>query len=433
MFYILGSQIMRRALALDPISPLLRSTRLSDSSNAPQRTREIQSIDRTPASQSRLASTPLDIAEPFMFSSNPYTAVSLYNSLLRSITALWLISLAIVAQAQSTPTSYRLTPVPVLPGYTSGYPVGINDAGDVSGYCQPAVEGSNYEGFVLRNGVLSAVGKMPKKGNNSSAAYVSPTGVIVGSADTGDFRPQGFVKTGANMINVFPNKGGNTHALRIDAAGKVYGYFIGGRSAGWQGAVWTPTTRAGVYTQTILPGAAMPVAFNALGQAAGYTNTSPQTATFWSHLGTRPIKVLPKLPTWGTSVAYGIADNADVVGSAHPAFSSLPVIWRSATGHLPELLPFLAGDNYGQATAANQTGVIIGFGAFGQPGTWNIGPRHPVVWHGTIPHDLNSLLDPVTAAGWQIVSLVQVNNSGAILAAATFEGRQRAVVLTPIP
>jgi len=39
----------------------------------------------------------------------------------------------------------------------------------------------------------------------------------------------------------------------------------------------------------------------------------------------------------------------------------------------------------------------------------------------------------VASAGWQIVSLVQVNNSGAILAAATFEGRPRAVVLTPIP
>ena len=122
-----------------------------------------------------------------------------------------MISLAIVAHAQGTPTSYRLNPVPVLAKYSSGYPVGINDAGDVSGYCQPAVEGNSYEGFVFRNGVLSAVGKLPKKGNYSSAAYVSPTGAIVGSADTGDFRPQGFVKTGANMINVFPNKGGNTH------------------------------------------------------------------------------------------------------------------------------------------------------------------------------------------------------------------------------
>jgi len=360
--------------------------------------------------------------------------VGCYLSTVRGIPVVfWLLCLSVMVQAQSVPTSYTLTPVPVLPGYASGYPVGISDAGDVSGYCQPRVEGSAYEGFVYRNGILTAVGKMPKKGNNSSAAYVSPTGVIVGSADTGDFRPQGFVKTGATMVNVFPNKGGNTHALRIDAAGRVYGYFIGGNSAGWQGAVWMPTTRAGVYTQTVLPGNAMPVAFNGFGQGAGYTNTSPQTATFWSNTGTRAIKVLPKLPNWATTVAYGIAENGDVCGSAHPPFSSLPVIWRFSTGHLAEQLAFLAGDNYGQATAANQNGVVIGFGAYGEPGTWNIGPRHPVVWHGGVPHNLTSLLDPVTSSGWEIVRLVQVNNSGLILADAVSGGLHRAVVLRPVP
>jgi len=339
-----------------------------------------------------------------------------------------------VASAQTLPASYQLQAIPVLPGYASGYPVGLTDEGDVTGYCQPVVEGSQYEGFVFRNGIVAAVGKLPKRGQFSSAAFVSPTGVIVGSADTGDFRPQGFVKTGNSMVNIFPNKGGNTHALRIDTAGKIYGYFIGGRSAGWQGAVWTPNaTRPGVYTQTVLPGNAMPLAFNALGQGVGYTNTAPQTATFWSHLGTRPIKVLSKLPAWATSVAFGIADNGDVVGAGYPPFNSQPVLWRAATGHTPEPLPYPAGDNYGHASAVNSHGMAIGFTAYGEPGTWNIGPRRMVIWHGGQVRLLTDLLDPASAAGWEIAGLVKINNSGVILADAIQGGLHRAVLLKPVP
>jgi hypothetical protein len=57
----------------------------------------------------------------------------------------------------------------------------------------------------------------------------------------------------------------------------------------------------------------------------------------------------------------------------------------------------------------------------------------PVVWHGGVPHNLTSLLDPVISSGWEIVRFVQVNNSGLILADAVSGGLHRAAVLRPVP
>jgi hypothetical protein len=56
-----------------------------------------------------------------------------------------------------------------------------------------------------------------------------------------------------------------------------------------------------------------------------------------------------------------------------------------------------------------------------------------VVWHGGVPHNLTSLLDPVISSGWEIVRFVQVNNSGLILADAVSGGLHRAAVLRPVP
>ena len=173
-----------------------------------------------------------------------------------ALTLLGLLSSAVCAQ-----TSYVVKEIGVLPGFVSGVATSVNDAGDMTGYCTPTIENLNQMGFVVRKGILSAVGKLPKKGTYSFATFIHPTtGVVVGSADTGDSRPQGFVKKGAAAAtNVFPNNGGNTHALRVDTAGKVYGYFIGGRSTAWQGGVWTPNPKkAGAYTQTIMGGNGIP-------------------------------------------------------------------------------------------------------------------------------------------------------------------------------
>ncbi|WP_139558361.1 hypothetical protein [Methylotetracoccus oryzae] len=352
------------------------------------------------------------------------------KSLFRLALGLGSLGVAAVAAAHSV---YQLTEVPVLRGYTSGYANSINDNGDVAGYCQTAASAMTYVGFTYRNGVLSSTGKSPKKGNYSSANFVSVTGVVVGSADTGDFRPQGFVKTGNSMVNVFPNNGGNTHALRIDDAGRVYGHFIRRGTADWQGAMWTPDPRKpGRYNETILGGAGFPMAFNSMGKAVGYSSTGRQTAALWNNSGPRAMQLLQTRPEYTSSLAYGISDNGNAVGSGHPAFSSRALLWRARTGYALEELPLLPGDNYGGANAINRAGVILGTSAYGVPGTWNIGPSTPIVWDRGVPAPLDSLLDPASSVGWRIDAAVGINNQGQIVANATKDGISRVVVLTPI-
>ena len=340
----------------------------------------------------------------------------------------------VAAAAAPAHSVYRLTEVPVLAGYASGYAISINDNGDVAGYCQTAVEGMNYAGFTYRNGGLNPTGKLSTKGNFSAANFVSTTGIVVGSADTGDFRPQGFVKNGNAIVNVFPNKGGNTHALRIDAAGRVYGYFIRRGNANWQGAMWTPNPKkAGSYTETILGGSGIPMAFNSVGQAAGYSTTGRQTAAIWANTGVRAMQLLPTLPEYSSSLAFAVNDQGDVVGSGHPAFSSRALLWRASSAYSLEELPLLPGHNYGGAHAINAGGVVLGTSAYGEPGTWNIGPSTSIVWDGGVPAPLESLLDPASSFGWTITATVGINNGGQIVANAVKDGVAKAVVLTPMP
>ena len=353
------------------------------------------------------------------------------QTLFRLAAGACVMAIAVGAPAHSI---YQLTEVPVLAGYASGYAVSINDNGDVAGYCQTAVEGTNYVGFTYGKGGLKATGKLTKKGNFSAANYVSLSGVVVGSADTGDFRPQGFVKAGSTLVNVFPNNGGNTHALRIDAVGRIYGYFIRRGNANWQGAMWTPDPKkAGQYSETILGGVGVPMAFNSAGQAAGYSSVGRQTAAIWSNSGARAMQLLPTLPEYSSSVASAISDSGDVVGVGHPAFSANALMWRAATAYAREELPLLPGHNYGAAHAINTARIILGTSAYAEPGTWNIGPSTNIVWDSGVPAPLDGLLDPASAAGWTINNTVGINNSGQIVANAIKDGVAKAVILTPSP
>jgi len=354
-----------------------------------------------------------------------------------------LVLFALVGAASLAPvaaqSAYTVTEIGVLPGHTNGYAISINDAGQVAGYSEPTIPNMTQRGWIFKAGALTALGTLPKRGQHSTATFIHPTtGVVVGDGDTGDFRPQGMVRIGANLYNVFPNNGGNTHLLRVDTAGRIYGYFIGGKSTDWMGGMWTPNPKkAGTYTQTILGGPGMPLSFNANGQGVGYQSggTARQLAAFWDNTGARAMQVLPFRPEFSSSSANGLSDDGTkIVGTGHPAFSSLPLVWtRTGTTWTLADLPVLTGDNQGSANGVNNAGVVIGTSTYGIPGTWQIEASTSVVWLQGVPRAIQQLLDPVTGAGWLVTGLVGINNSGQIVANGLKGGFSRAILLTPVP
>jgi hypothetical protein len=106
------------------------------------------------------------------------------------------------------------------------------------------------------------------------------------------------MSTPSGLVNIFPNNGGNTHALFIGDNGFMGGYYtksLSGRPSSWHGAIWTIDPKdPRKIRETDLPQLAnvsvdakasgsFPFDFNQLGQAAGYQvgDLIGQHAVFW--------------------------------------------------------------------------------------------------------------------------------------------------------
>ena len=285
-----------------------------------------------------------------------------------------LASVSTIASGQAQPR-YSLTDLGVLPGYASSAANHINDNGDVVGHCAPAVENFNDGGIISGN------------------------------------------------------------------------YHIGGsaKNAGWRPAIWTEDRRKpGHFNRLLLaiPTGGTPdlangfaTAANKSSQLVGYIDAFPlfgQHAAFWNNNAAHTLVDLGTLPGDGSSIAWGINDFGQVAGESHPAFGSLPVIWSNDPAHTAIPLPLLPGENYGAATAVNNLGQALGHSAVSVPGTWNVGPSRIVIWRDGGVFELQSVLDPATAAGWTITSANGINNLGQIAAVGTHNGISRAIVLAPM-
>jgi len=140
------------------------------------------------------------------------------------------------------------------------------------------------------------------------------------------------------------------------------------------------------------------------------------------------------IPGDWSSLAYGINDLGQVVGSSHPPFGSRPVVWNNDPAHTPYVLPTLPNDNYGRATAVNNVGQALGVSYYGTPGTWDATPERLVIWQGgQAVYELQTSLDSASGAGWTITAAAAISNTGRIAASGTRGGATRALLLTPAP
>lgn len=358
-----------------------------------------------------------------------------------------LATLSFAALAVSAQPRYFVTDLGRLPGSDACWATGLNDRGDVVGYCAPAAENFNQTGFVWRNGTMTRTGLLPD-GNYSIATSINNVGTVVGDGDTGNFRPQSWVLKDGKLVKFFPNNGGNTHALFVADAGWIGGYYtksLSGWTSSWKGAIWTQDQKDPrkwrLTDLPVLPGgidpkssSSIPWAFNQRGQAAGYASNDQigQHAALWNADAARSIVDLGVFPGDWSSLANGISDLGHVVGSSHPPFGSRPVLWNIDAARTPIELPVLPGDNQGSATAVNKLVQVLGSSWYGTPGTWDRTEGRTVLWRDGAVYPLQELLDPLTGGGCTVRAATAINNVGQITAAAVCDGSLRAVLLTPL-
>jgi uncharacterized membrane protein len=350
-----------------------------------------------------------------------------------------LASASLLTSAFAQP-HYAVTDLGVLPGTDTSVAVGLNDHGDIAGYC---LNGGDQVAVVWRNGQILNLGKLPK-GHFSTANWINSSGVSVGDGDLGDNRPQVWVSTPSGLYNFFQS--GNSHALFISDTGLIGGNYIKGFSGnGWRAALWTQDPRDPRKWQTItlpvLPGndpkfdSTTAWGFNQSGQAAGWADNDiiGQHACFWMNDARHTIVDLGTYPGDWSSLAWGMNDLGQVAGESHPPFANRAIVWNNDPAHTPIELPLLPGDNMGSASKINNLGHVLGWSAFSSDGSFNnLGPEKLVLWRDGGVFDLQSVLDPATGTGWQISTASAINNLGQIVGLGVHNGQNRAYLLTPI-
>src|SRR5690242_7599532 len=246
------------------------------------------------------------------------------SNVTRRLFAAALASTSLLGSAFAQPL-YTVTDLGVLPNCDTSVTVGINDRGDVAGYC---LNGANQVAVIWRNGQLINLGKLIG-GTYASAVSINSQGVAVGDGDTGDSRPRIWVSTAGGLYNFFSNNGGNTHAILIGETGFIGGYYtksLSGNTSGWRGSIWTPDPKdPRKYRQMdlpVIPGinskftSAISWAFNQSGQGAGWAvnDIIGQHACFWNNDSTHSIVDLGTYPGDWSSLAWGMNDLGQVAG-----------------------------------------------------------------------------------------------------------------------
>src|SRR5262245_6594282 len=340
-----------------------------------------------------------------------------------------LIGVATLAHAQPL---YTIRDLGVLPGTTSCSAWAISDTGTIVGQCMGAQE----RAFTWENGVMTALGKLPK-GNYSEAHAVDGRGAVVGEADTGDFRPHPTLYRNGAVIDIDAS-GGNARGIYITDGGVIIGNYSKGfgNASSWSAVIWTERpTQPGRFERIGLqpyPGGESKARYgyatgaNETVQVVGWVQNSlfGQMGAFWNNDGNHTLSLLQPLPGDWTSLAWGVNGRGQAVGESRPPSHTQAVLWLEDPAHTPVALGMLDGDSDSTATAINMRGQIIGASMSAN------GTRRPVLWQDGHIFDLGGLLDS-SGAAWVIQDVTGINNLAQIAGYGLYLGQPRAFVMTP--
>jgi probable HAF family extracellular repeat protein len=329
-----------------------------------------------------------------------------------------LASMPQIGKALPPVVPYRVTDLGVISGADSSYANGVNDLGYVTG-------GSNNHIFLwtAQTGMQDLGGL---------AGYFSSTGVainnngqIAATAQPVTFPPfdgRAVRATTSTLQNLGTLGGTYSTAYGIDATGRVAGFAY--TSAADIHAYRSTTGASLVDIDSLGGNYSLGYGINASGQVVGQAYNSQQQyhAFLWTGSGS-----MQDLSTLGgtQSQANDISDSGIIVGDSSTTNNAAYHAFIIQNGVMTDLGSLTTQSSYGYAV--NNLGQVIGSFTDGDYG-------YPYLWDSTAGmRPLNSLLDPVTGAGWTLLQANDINNVGQIVGYGFHNGVVRGYLLTPVP
>jgi probable HAF family extracellular repeat protein len=311
---------------------------------------------------------------------------------------------------------FKVEDLGILPGGTYNFPRRINDLGHVVG--EADTSSSNYaRPFLWVNGSLQELGVLPG-GVGGWATGINNLGRIVGTTSFIGSMSMPYIQEGGSMVSVLPPGAESGGAMGLNAAGNFA--INASSSSGSTVYLWNngsfeqmPLLSDYIYGNAI--------DINDFNQMVGVCSTlSSQRAVIWSG-GI----VIPIGDAFGavSSAGMGLNNLGEVVGHFQQGDYITPFLWKDMVG---QALPRVPGDVSSGATDVNDSGWIVGFGSYGTGG-------FAILWDENLqPYDLNTLIDPLFAAGWELQMATALNNKGQIVGYGMLNGNYRGFIATPM-
>lgn len=330
--------------------------------------------------------------------------------------------------ALATPPQYQVTVVdPAFSPAPSGpisMPLALNNNGRVVGYSY--TDGNNFRTLNWKDGVPTAV-----------------SGV------------SSYDRTFGNQVNILGRVVGGGY--RLDANGGI----VESHALKWTGGVMSDLGTLGGRN-------AVALSINDSEQIVGFSSTSGEATEQAFIYQNGRMSALPSLTGAVETLAYDISNTGYIAGTAVTNTPAMPVLWHNAR---PQQLPIPPSRRTGAANAVNNAGIAVGTYELSQytgsfaAAEWingqvlNLGNLGGAMAYATAK-DINSIgqvvgtsLAPDGMAGFifqnghmfdlnnylvsgfealRITGAGAINDRGQIVATALIDGRQTAVILSPI-
>jgi probable HAF family extracellular repeat protein len=335
------------------------------------------------------------------------------------------------AEAAAQGLQYTITDLGTLPGWQSSYATGINNSGQVVGYCEAVgFVGGAYAAFVYSGGQMQPVGAAsPASGYYTRAWAINGGGQIVGDAGwTGPWGPGGvaFLSADGCLQSLDTLPGSLSMATAINSSGQIAGLVC-------PNPIFAHSPpRAFLYSSGAaldlgtLPGGSWAAAYgiNDAGQVVGTAgDAAGDSRAFLCSGGT--MLDLGALSGGSNSAANAINASGQIVGMADNS-SGWGHAFLYSNGTMQDL-GVLPGTEKSTALAINQSGQVVGEA---DSGPYSV--SHAFVYTGGTVLDLNGLIDP--SSGWVLQCADGINDRGQIVGYGVNPGGQTdAFLLTPSP